>query len=412
MARKPIRVLVVDDSALMRKLLVKMLEATEDVEVVGTAMDGVFALDKVERLKPDVVTLDLDMPRMDGLTALRQIVERFRLPVVLVSSHTAKGAAVTFEALAAGGVDFVTKPERILSASLETLGSELVEKIRVAAGISVRKLRRLSQPPERSSDVRQAPAEQQGEAELVVAIGVSTGGPNALSYLLPQIRSDFPASLLIVQHMPEGFTAKFAERLDSLSAIDVCEAAEGDRVMPGRALIAPGGRHLKVKRTGETPVAMLSKSPPAHGLRPSADVLFDSVAREYGGRAVGLIMTGMGEDGAEGLLAIRAAGGHTLAQDRESSVVYGMPGAAIDRGAVEKVLSLSEIGDYLNTLDMELGGGHEEQRRVSRRLSKTLALWWWTTRSSPAATWKKCWWHWVENPPGSPPTGARRSRST
>jgi len=361
----PIRVLVVDDSALMRKLLVNILEQVEDIQVVGTAMDGVFALDKAEHLRPDVVTLDLEMPRMDGLAALERIVVQFGLPVLLVSAHTAKGAKATFEGLAAGAVDFVTKPDHILSTPLESLGSELVRKIRMAAGVRVRNLTRLRIRSRSHSRITE-PKESKSRVgvEHIVAIGVSTGGPNALSYLLPQIRPDIEASLLIVQHMPEGFTAPFAGRLNELASVEVREAADGDELLPGRALIAAGGRHLEVKREKTEAVAVLTTAPSVQGLRPSADVLFNSVAKAIGRRAVGLIMTGMGEDGARGLRAIREGGGHTLAQDRESSVIYGMPQAAIDRRAVDKVLPLSEIGQYLNTLEFGHGDRHEEKKHA------------------------------------------------
>ena len=360
-----VRVLVVDDSALMRKLLVKMLEKEEGIEVVGTAMDGVFALEKIEKLRPDVVTLDLEMPRMDGLTALREIVQRFQTPVVLVSGHAAE--AITFEALAAGGVDFVAKPERILSAPLEPLGAELVRKIRVASRVRVDKL-----PVRPAKDAlpegEPSRALHALESGYVLAIGVSTGGPNALTYLLPQIRADFQAGVLIVQHMPEGFTALFAKRLGELCEIEVREAAEGDAVVPGRVLIAPGGRHLQVRRIGEEAVVALSRGAPVGGLRPSVDVMFHSVAEVFGSKGVALVMTGMGDDGAEGLAAIKSAGGTTLAQDQRSSVVYGMPKAAMETGAVDRVLSLHEMGAFLNNLnfpDLTEGETHEGRRAAA-----------------------------------------------
>ena len=346
----PIRVLVVDDSALMRKLLAKMLSVAEDIEVVGTAMDGSFALKKVEDLKPDVVTLDLDMPNVDGLTALKRIVKHHCLPVVLVSAHTQEGASVTINALAAGAVDFVTKPRRVLSAPLETIGAELIDKIRVAVGVKVDRFQ--SRPYRPRTDRPQTVATATNGACRVIVVGASTGGPHALSYLLPQIRADFPAAILIVQHMPEGFTSMFAQHLADLSSIPVREAADGDCILPGRAAVAPSGQHLKVQKIGSTPTVVLSKSPPVQGMRPSADVLFQSAAEVFGAHATGLVLTGMGEDGANGMTAIRAAGGHTIAQDRESSVVFGMPKAAIDRKSVQRVLPLSEIGVYLNSLDL------------------------------------------------------------
>ncbi|MGH9319489.1 MAG: protein-glutamate methylesterase/protein-glutamine glutaminase [Vicinamibacteria bacterium] len=349
MTGRPIRVLVVDDSAFMRKVLVKMLEPYDDIEVVATAMDGVFALEKLVRSKPDVVTLDLEMPRMDGRTALQRIVDDFRLPVILVSAHTAKGAKATFEGLAAGAVDFVTKPERIFTTPLEGLSSDLAQKIRTAAKAKVRKP--ALRVPDRRGLCLLAETTEVAATE-VVAIAVSTGGPNALSVLLAQIGAGYRPALLIVQHMPEGFTGQFADRLSRLASIAVREAEDGDLVASGLALIAPGGRHIEVIRTAGRLVVRLSDAPPVRGHRPSADVLFRSVARTAGARAVGVILTGMGEDGAEGMVAIHDAGGHTLAQDEASSVVYGMPRAAIERGAVDKVLSLSEMGAYLNALEV------------------------------------------------------------
>jgi len=343
-----IRVLVVDDSALMRKLLVRILETARDIEVVGTAIDGDFAIGKIAALRPHVVTLDLDMPRLNGLLTLRQIVERWELPVVLVSSYTARGADLTLEGLAAGAVDFVTKPKKVLSIALDQVGAELLEKIRAAAGLRVRQLQLDSAPTETPARSRESSTSRSSNPDFVVAIGISTGGPAALSYVLPQIRRDFPGALLVVQHMPEGLTARFAERLARRCAIDVREAGAGQRILPARALIAPGGSHLEVRRDGEAGVARISKQPPVRGLRPSADVLFFSVAEAYGSRALGIVMTGMGEDGAEGLRAIRKAGGRTIAQDQDSSVVFGMPRAAIERGAAEEVMPLSRIADYLN----------------------------------------------------------------
>jgi two-component system chemotaxis response regulator CheB len=323
----------------MRKVLVKMLEPYDDIEVVATAMDGVFALEKLERVKPDVVTLDLEMPRMDGRTALQRIVDDFQLPVILVSAHTSKGARATFEGLAAGAVDFVTKPARIFTTPLDSLSSDLAQKIRTAAKAKVR--RPALRPPELRA--LRAPSAKEAPATEVVAIAVSTGGPNALSLLLSQIRGDYRPGILIVQHMPEGFTGQFADRLSKLASIGVREAEDGDVVASGVAFVAPGGRHMEIVRGSGKLLVRLSFAPP--------DVLFQSVAKNVGARALGVILTGMGEDGAEGLLAIHAAGGHTLAQDEASSVVYGMPRAAIERGAVDKVLSLSEMGAYLNALE-------------------------------------------------------------
>ena len=356
-----IRVLIVDDSAFMRRLLTKVLEPYEDIEVVATAMDGVFALDKIEELEqsPDVVTLDLDMPRLDGMSTLKRIVDKHQLPVVLVSAYTSTGAKATFDALAAGAVDFITKPDRIFSSPVASLGEDLAAKIRVAARAKIRRPLTRATPPlprPRVPNVRAAPARD------VVGIAVSTGGPNALSTLLAEIQSGFRPALLIVQHMPEGFTGQFAERLAKLARIEVREAADGDTVSAGRALVAPGGCHMVVERAKARVTVRLTRSDPVRGHRPSADVLFRSIAEVVGEKSVGMILTGMGEDGADGVSAIQEADEHTLAQDESSSIVYGMPKAAIDRGVVDRVLPLSEIAGYLNSLS---SSEHERQQRGS-----------------------------------------------
>ena len=352
-----IRVLVVDDSAFMRRLLVKLLEPEEDIAVVATAMDGVFAIDKIQKLegsRPDVVTLDLEMPRLDGMSTLRRIVDEFQLPVILVSAHTSEGATATFEGLAAGAVDFVTKPARIFSSPMGSLASDLVAKIRVAAKAKIRRpLRKTAEPTREPRRAALSSGKLPGGAPPgrdVVGIAISTGGPNALSQLLAQIRGDFSPSLLIVQHMPEGFTAQFATRLAKLSAIDVHEACEGEVVRSSCAFVAPGGQHMELVRESGKLRLRLTLDKPVNGHRPSADVLFRSMAEVVGSKCVGVVMTGMGEDGAAGASAIHEAGGYNLAQDEASSVVFGMPKAAIERGVVDKVLPLSKISNYLNSL--------------------------------------------------------------
>jgi two-component system, chemotaxis family, protein-glutamate methylesterase/glutaminase len=342
---RKIRVLVVDDSALMRKMIPRILASDSGIEAVGTAMDGLFALKKIQELQPDVVTLDVNMPRMDGIETLRHIVLDFGTPVVIVSSLAQKGAELTLQALEIGAFDFVTKPQDAISVHIEEIGAELIMKVRAAHENPSARIRMAQAPPA----VRRAkvghPATQ--PAERVLAIGISTGGPNALSRLLPRIPRDFPAGIVIVQHMPAGFTEMFATRLNASCELEVKEARDGDLVLPGRALIAPGNRHLKIKRLALGTIAVLSDAPPVSGHRPSADVLFRSVASEYGRFATGLIMTGMGIDGAEGIGQIRMAGGMTVAQDEESCVVFGMPKTAIERGHITKVVSLGEIEGFL-----------------------------------------------------------------
>lgn len=342
-----IRVLVIDDSALMRKMIPQLLSADLGISVVGTAMDGLFALKKMEELKPDVVTLDVDMPRMDGIETLRRIVERFGTPVIMVSSLTEQGASLTLQALEIGAFDFVTKPQDAISVNIRNISDELIAKVKAAAAnplarLRTRKVEWTAVPPVKKTD------RSMKSAEKILAIGISTGGPNALSFMLPRLPAHFPAGILIVQHMPPGFTDMFAVRLNNNCAIEVKEAQDGDLVIPGRALIAPGGRHLRVKRLPLGTIAVLSDTPPVNGHRPSADVLFRSVASEFDGRNVtGVIMTGMGSDGAEGLGEIKAQGGMTVAQDEKSSVVFGMPKAAIERNYAREVVPLGELDAFL-----------------------------------------------------------------
>jgi two-component system, chemotaxis family, protein-glutamate methylesterase/glutaminase len=352
---KKIRVMVVDDSALMRKLISEILSKDPEIEVVNTAMDGVFALKKIPQSRPDVITLDLDMPRMDGLTALRYIVNDYQIPVVLVSSLATDGGSLIFEGLALGAVDFVTKPKDAISVHIHEVARELVLKVKIASRTAVKKTSR----PEAVTPLQQRiyqhnKSSLRGPLKKIVAIGSSTGGPNAISYFLPRLPEDIAAAILIVQHMPEGFTEMFASRLDQVCKIRVKEAKEGDPLVSGTAFIAPGNKHLKVAKVGMTGVVVLSASPPVHGHRPSVDVLFDSVSQEYGSDTIGLLMTGMGEDGAHGLGSIKASGGYTMAQDEASCVVFGMPRAALYRGHAHEVVSLDAIPDRLTTLLKEV----------------------------------------------------------
>jgi two-component system chemotaxis response regulator CheB len=343
--KERVRVLVVDDSALMRKLIPMILERDPDIEVVGTAMDGAFALRKIAELQPDIVTLDLEMPRMDGLETLRMIMKGAPLPVIVFSTHSKEGAYSTFKALALGAIDFVAKPRNAAAGNLEPVALQLAEKIKVAKRAGGRKTMPkpvLEIPP--SSKKRSRPAIPPNR---IIAIGISTGGPNALQYLLTQFPADFPATFVVVQHMPEGFTDMFARRLDECCALDVHEAKSGDLLIAGRVLICPGNRHMMVRRMPRGEMVVLSDTPPINGHRPSADVLFHSVAQEFGLTSVGIIMTGMGEDGAEGIGAIKAAGGMTIAQSEETCVVGGMPRAAMMKGFVLKVLPLDTLGAHL-----------------------------------------------------------------
>ena len=356
--KNPVRVLVVDDSALMRKLIPQILQTDTSIQVVGTAIDGNFGLRKIEELQPQVVTLDLEMPGMSGLDMLKQIMRHHRLPVIVVSSHSTEGASITLKALSLGAFDFVAKPQDV-SARMPEIACELIAKIKAAAesrGVKIRAV---------ASDSRQGPKNLKAPQEKpsrVIAIGVSTGGPHALQYVLSQLPADFPATILVVQHMPEGFTEMFARRLDESCAIAVKEAQSGDLLLAGRALICPGSRHLKVKRLPLGDVAVLGDEPRVNGHKPSVDVLFRSVAEEFGADAVAVLMTGMGEDGAHGMGVVRAAGGLTIAQSEDSCVVYGMPRAAIDRGYASRIVGLEAMSSTLQALSIaeRKGGSHSD----------------------------------------------------
>ena len=368
--KERVRVLVVDDSALMRKLIPIILERDPDIEVIGTAMDGAFAIRKIAELHPDVVTLDLEMPRMDGIETLRMIMRNAPLPVVVFSTHSKEGAYATFKALALGAIDFVAKPREAAAGHLDPVAYQLIEKIKVAKRAGGSKT-----IPKPQAEVV-APVKKRTRAALppnrVIAIGISTGGPNALQYLFSQIPGDFPATFVVVQHMPEGFTEMFARRLDECCALDVQEAKSGDLLVAGRVLICPGNRHIMVRRMPRGDMVVLSDSPAINGHRPSANVLFYSVAQEFALSSVGVLMTGMGEDGAEGLGAIKAAGGQTIAQSEETCVVPGMPRAAILKGYAGKVLPLDNMAAYLvshygaDRVNGESSDAHEKSDKADK----------------------------------------------
>jgi two-component system chemotaxis response regulator CheB len=352
MRRSPVRVLVVDDSALMRKLIPQLLQGDPAIEVVGTAMDGLLGLKKIEELRPDVVTLDLEMPRMDGLDMLREIVRQYSIPVIVVSSHTSKGAYSALNALSQGAFDFIAKPTDSPKGGLEQIAKELAVKIKVAA---------ISGPPKLTfhltANTTHAPKPQPTESRptRTIAIGISTGGPNALHYLCSQLPAEFAGCLLIVQHMPEGFTGMFARRLNECSSIHISEALSGDILRPGRAFVCPGNRHLKIRRTPQGDMIALVDQAPVNGHRPSVDVLFRSVAKELGKESVAVLMTGMGDDGADSMQAVQAAGGLTIAQSTDSCVVDSMPRAAIDAGYAARVVSLENLPSVLQILCQDDG---------------------------------------------------------
>jgi two-component system chemotaxis response regulator CheB len=338
-----IRVLVVDDSALMRQLLRRILEHDAEIEVVGVASDPYVAWKKIASLAPDVVTLDVEMPRMDGLTFLGRLMQQHPLPVVMVSSLTQRGAETTLKALELGAIDFVTKPSFDIASSTFHMAQELIEKVKAAAQASLRPLRKRA--IFHSGASRQVLSRAQGTAKYM-AIGASTGGTQAIAQVLTALPADAPG-IVMVQHMPSKFTQSFAQRLNSLCRIRVKEAQDGDRIVPGQALLAPGDFHMAVVRDGAHCAVRVYEAPPVNRFRPSVDVLFHSCAQELGASCVGAILTGMGCDGARGLLALRQAGGYTIAQDEATSVVFGMPREAIALNAAEAVLPLPAIAGAL-----------------------------------------------------------------
>ena len=345
-----IKVMIVDDSAVVRQVLVGLIEETPGMAVQCAVSDPLLAIDRMKSAWPDVIVLDVEMPRMDGITFLKKIMSERPTPVVICSTLTEKGAKTTIEALAAGAVAVVTKPKLGLKQFLTESGAELIATVRTAARANVRRLAlRTANPADaaakNTADVILAPGAGRAMAqttERVVAIGTSTGGTQALEEVLTALPL-VTAGIVIVQHMPEKFTAAFAARLDSLSRIAVKEAENNDRVLPGRALIAPGGRHMVLKRSGAQYFVEVLDGPLVNRHRPSVDVLFRSVAKYAGPNATGILMTGMGDDGAAGMMEMRTAGARTLAQDEASCVVFGMPKEAIKRGAVERTVPLSAI---------------------------------------------------------------------
>jgi two-component system chemotaxis response regulator CheB len=336
----PIRVLVVDDSALVRRILSEALDRHRDIEVVGTATDPYVARERIVALRPDVVTLDVEMPRMDGLSFLAKLMRHFPIPVIVVSSVTPQHSEAAMRALALGAVDVIAKPGAMQATAEVT--DELVRAVRVAARVRVE---RLAATPERDVVSRPAIASIDTTHKLI-AIGASTGGTQAIEAVLRRFPVDAPATV-IVQHMPEHFTASFAKRLDGVSAMTVREARDGDVLAPGLALVAPGGRHLVIQASGARWVARVKDGPKVHHQRPAVDVTFQSLARCAGRNVAAALLTGMGADGARGLQALREAGAHTIAQDEATSVVWGMPGEAVKLDAACDVLPLGEVADGL-----------------------------------------------------------------
>ena len=350
---QPCRVLIVDDSAVVRQILSEILASDPGIEVVGTAADPLLAREKIKRLAPDVITLDVEMPRMDGLAFLENLMRLHPLPVVMISSLTERGADTTLQALALGAVDFVSKPKLDVTRGLQGYADEIIEKVKTAARSRVRALVRAPLAPKvtlASPSAATAPRPSQFRTtDRLIAIGASAGGTEALRVVLEGMPADAPA-VVITQHLPATFSTAFAERLDRHSAMAVREATDGEAVLPGHAYLPPGGKHLRVIRDGARWRCRIDDGPPVNRHKPAVDVLFQSVAQSAGANAIGVILTGMGDDGARGLLQLRQAGAPTLVQDEATSVVWGMPGAAFKLGAAEEQLPLEKIAERLLAL--------------------------------------------------------------
>jgi two-component system chemotaxis response regulator CheB len=345
-----IKVVVVDDSALVRSLLAEIINRQPDMACIGAAADPLVAREMIRELNPDVITLDVEMPRMDGLEFLSRLMRLRPMPVIMVSTLTEQGAEITLRALEMGAVDFVAKPRIGVSSGLQELAGDIVDKIRVAAGAHVRRLPSAPATPTASTASSATPAPRAAlprvSTEKIICIGASTGGTEAIREVLMPLPADSPA-IVITQHMPPGFTTSFAHRLDTLCRIRVQEARDGDRILPGHAYIAPGGHHLRIDRNGSNYVAVVEDTEPVNRHRPSVEVLFKSAARVIGPNALGIMLTGMGADGAAAMREMKDAGSYNYVQDEASCVVFGMPRMAIQHGAAHEVLPLTQIAPAL-----------------------------------------------------------------
>jgi two-component system chemotaxis response regulator CheB len=358
---RQINVMVVDDSAFMRKSLSMMLESDPDIKVIAQAHDGKEAVEKVRQLHPDIITMDIEMPVMNGLTALGIIMKEMPLPVLMVSSLTSEGAQATLDALALGAVDFIPKELSYVSLDIVKIREELISKVKeiVYSKSLMFRLQRIRGSAahfssQTSAGQSSAPSKSAAKIEKgaykAVVLGISTGGPMSLLQIIPKIPEKFPLGIAIVQHMPPHFTQSMSARLDGLSAVRVKEAEDGDTLMPGHVLVAPGGRHMTFEKVAGSVRVRISDTPKDTLYHPSADIMMTSAAEVINGPLIGLIMTGMGKDGLEGLKLIKKKGGYVVAEDEESCVVYGMPKAAVDEGIADAVVSLSEIPKVLNRL--------------------------------------------------------------
>jgi two-component system, chemotaxis family, protein-glutamate methylesterase/glutaminase len=362
MANNNIKVLIIDDSALVRKMLTEILNSDKEIEVIGVAADPLIAREKIKKLNPDVLTLDVEMPHMDGISFLSNLMRLRPMPVVMVSTLTEEGAEITLDALELGAIDFITKPKLDFSNTIQDYSVDLIEKIKVA---SQARVRATSDRRQASNKVKTLDVQKKNTADailqlsnrksnykltdIIIAIGASTGGTEAIKDVLIDMPADSPG-IVITQHIPEKFSASFAKRMDKLSPMKVCEATDGQQILPGHAYIAPGNFHLLIERSGARYICRLNDGPLVNRHKPSVNVLFRSIANQAGQNALGVILTGMGDDGADGLLEMKQAGAITIAQDEQSSVVWGMPGEAVKRNAVDETLSLGKIAQRLTSL--------------------------------------------------------------
>ena len=372
-SNKKIKVLIVDDSALVRQMLTDILSSDKSIEVIGAAPDPYIAREKIKELDPDVLTLDVEMPRMDGVTFLGNLMRLRPMPVVMVSSLTEKGADITLQALELGAIDFVSKPKIDLKQGLEDYAQEIIEKVKVASKAKVR-----AYDSSRKQDIQSVDPKYSADAILgkgdknrhfrttdtLIALGASTGGTEAIKEVLMHMPADSPG-MVISQHIPEAFSKPFAKRMNEASAMTVYEAQDGQQIVPGHAYIAPGDRHLLVVRDGARYICKLNDGPPVNRHRPSVDVMFRSVAQNVGTNAIGVILTGMGDDGAAGLKEIHDIGAPTMVQDEKTSVVWGMPGEAYKQGAADHVLPLQNIAGKLLSLSKNPDGSKKKKGGTS-----------------------------------------------
>lgn len=352
----PIKVLVVDDSALVRSLLAEIIRDTPDMTLVGAAPDAFVARDMVNQFVPDVITLDIEMPRMDGLAFLEKLMNARPTPVIMISTLTEAGAEATLRALELGAVDFIPKPKLGITSGIREYAELIIEKIRAAAGVRV-KAKATKSSSEITANQKTSASDRLQSTEKIIAIGASTGGTEAIKELLMQLPAAVPG-IVMTQHMPAGFTRTYAERLNKTTRLHVVEAKGGERILPGHAFLAPGGHHLVVVRSGADYLVKLSDAEPLHRHRPAVDVMMESVALAGGKNVLGVLLTGMGKDGAKGMLDIRNHGGFTLAQDEASCVVYGMPKEAVAIGGVDQIVDLDKMGAALLEKIKTMGSGN------------------------------------------------------